>query len=63
MEIYDVSGRRVTSVPLGHIEPGVQVARWNGLDMRGNNMPSGVYFVRLRGAEVESRAAKAVLLG
>jgi hypothetical protein len=62
MEIFDVSGRRVTSVPLGHIESGAQIARWNGLDMRGNNVPSGVYFVRMRGTEGESGAAKAVLL-
>lgn len=62
MEIYDVSGRRVTLVPLGYKEPGLHIARWDGRDLRGNTVRSGVYFVRLRGASGESQAVKAVLL-
>ena len=62
MEIYDVSGGRVRTVPLGYVEPGQHHARWDGRDARGHNVSSGVYFVRLLGAEGESRAVKAVLV-
>jgi hypothetical protein len=62
MEIYDVSGRCVRSVPLGHVGRGVHQARWDGRDARGVDVASGVYFVRLRGNDGECRRAKAVLL-
>ncbi len=62
MEIYDVSGRRVRTVPLGYVGPGLQRARWDGRDGSGGNVPSGVYSVRLLGTEGESRMVKAVLV-
>jgi hypothetical protein len=62
LEIYEVSGRCVRTVPLGFLGPGVHSAWWDGLDACGDPLTSGVYFVRLRGAEGESRALKAVAI-
>jgi hypothetical protein len=62
MEIYDVSGRCVRTVPLGHVGRGVHQVRWDGRDAGGADVASGVYFVRLRGSDGECRGAKAVLL-
>jgi hypothetical protein len=62
MEIYDVSGRRVRTVALGILGPGIHRSRWDGRNESGHTVRSGVYIVRLRGAGGESAAAKAVLL-
>jgi flagellar hook assembly protein FlgD len=62
LEIYDVSGRRVTTLHLGDFVAGRNNAVWDGRDARGAVVTSGVYFLRLRSAAGDSRAAKAVLL-
>jgi hypothetical protein len=62
MEIFDVRGRRVKTVPLGFTEPGRYWAHWDGRDASGDNVASGVYFVRLRGAKGESQTVKAVVI-
>jgi hypothetical protein len=62
MEIYDVSGRCVRMVPIGHVERGLHHARWDGRDASGADVASGVYFVHLRGSDGECQRAKAVLL-
>jgi hypothetical protein len=62
MEIYDVSGRRVRTMSLGLLGVGRHRAWWNGKDARGNDVSSGMYFIRLGSAGAESRPVKAVLL-
>jgi len=62
MEIYDASGSRVRTVPLGVLGPGAHQAWWDGRNASGEDARSGVYFVRLRGSEGQSRAVKAVLV-
>jgi flagellar hook assembly protein FlgD len=61
MEIYDVSGRLVSEVPLGVFGSGLHRAWWDGRDATGKDVSSGVYFIRLRNAVAESQAVKAVL--
>ncbi len=62
LEVHDVMGRRVTTLPLGQLESGPHQFRWDGRDAGGANLASGVYFMRLRGAAGESNTVKAVLL-
>jgi hypothetical protein len=62
IDVYDVSGRRVRTMPLGYMETGLHHARWDGRDARGHNVSSGVYFIRPLGADGASRTVKAVLI-
>jgi hypothetical protein len=46
--IYDIQGRKVSTVFDGHKEAGYYSAVWNGDDMQGSAVASGVYFCRVR---------------
>jgi hypothetical protein len=46
--IFDVAGRRVTTLVDAVMPAGPQRALWDGRDARGRILPSGVYFYRLR---------------
>ncbi|HSG28097.1 MAG TPA: T9SS type A sorting domain-containing protein, partial [Candidatus Krumholzibacterium sp.] len=61
LEIFDVTGRRITVLEDKVAEKGEHQIDWNGLDDCGNKVSSGIYFYRLRaGKELVSR--KMVLL-
>jgi hypothetical protein len=62
LEVYDVSGRRVRTVDLGYVGPGRHRAQWDGRDVSGVNLVSGVYFLSLHGIAGDSRSVKAVLV-
>lgn len=50
--VYDVAGRKVSSIGRGHFSAGSHKLSWDGRDASGKAAPSGVYFVRLdRGTE------------
>jgi hypothetical protein len=40
-------GRRIASVVDAHVEPGGHVCQWNGRDLHGDLVHSGVYHIRL----------------
>ena len=48
LSIYDVQGKLVIHLVEGVLGEGVHKAVWNGKDMRGNPVTSGLYFYRLR---------------
>jgi hypothetical protein len=50
VDVFDVSGRRVTSLVSGNLPAGVHRAEWDGRDRSGNRVASGVYLVRLQAA-------------
>jgi len=49
--IYDVSGRRVNSLPAG-AGASIESLLWNGSDSRGIPVPAGVYFAAIEGTEL-----------
>jgi flagellar hook assembly protein FlgD len=55
LEVYDIQGRRVRSEEYG-MRNGTQHFTWDGRDDGGNNVGSGIYWIRLRaGDEAFSR--------
>jgi hypothetical protein len=46
--IYDVLGRRVATLAEGDKPAGWNSVVWSGLDARGNPVPAGVYFARIK---------------
>ena len=47
VDVFDVAGRRVSTVMNEASIDGPHAAQWDGRDANGNRVPSGVYFVRL----------------
>jgi hypothetical protein len=48
VSIHDLGGRRVRGLVNGLTPPGQYARLWDGRDERGNSVPAGVYFVRIR---------------
>ena len=48
LAVYDVAGRRVTTLVSQRQAPGVYRVGWHGLNGQGEAVASGVYFCRLR---------------
>jgi len=48
LSIYDIAGREVHRIVDRHVAAGSYSIAWSGLDALGNQIPSGVYFVKLR---------------
>lgn len=61
LEIYNIRGQIVRILVDKVQEPGVYHVFWDGADSQGKEVPSGVYFYRLRAGE-RSRMRKMVVL-
>ncbi|MBN2411680.1 right-handed parallel beta-helix repeat-containing protein [candidate division KSB1 bacterium] len=48
MDIYDITGRRVSTLVDGFSSPGKYSVTWNAKDGREKPLPSGLYFCRLQ---------------
>jgi hypothetical protein len=53
-EVCDVTGRRVWKLGEVALTPGSHVLRWDGRDLSGQAVPSGVYFMRVESGERSS---------
>jgi len=62
LDIYDVGGRCIRTLALGGLGVGLHRAVWDGQDESGESVSSGVYFIRVRSDEMQSRPVKAVLI-
>jgi len=62
VSVYDLAGRKVSTIAEGEMSAGRHTYSWNALDSEGKDLPSGVYFAKLSldGATVISK--KLVLL-
>lgn len=45
--MYDLLGREVDRLLDRHLDPGYYQVVWQGRDVRGRSLPSGVYIARL----------------
>jgi iron(II)-dependent oxidoreductase len=59
IQIYDMNGKQIRQLYLGHLEAGVysapaQAAHWDGRDHQGNVVASGVYFYTLRAGDFQA---------
>ncbi len=61
IEIFDITGRKIAILVNRDFSAGRYVARWDGSDMNGSPVPSGVYFYRLK-ADNYSASKKMILL-
>lgn len=59
LEIFDILGRKVGEIP--HISGPQNKITWDGRDFHGNQLPSGVYFVRAE-TDTFSRTVKTLLI-
>lgn len=53
IEVYDVSGRLVTTLVDGFEPEGEQTVTWDGLNANGEQMATGVYFYRMHAEGIE----------
>lgn len=61
MDVFDIRGRKVTTLISEDMAAGVKRVDWDGRDHTGNEVASGVYFYRLRVNEF-SQTRKMLLL-
>ncbi len=61
MQLFDVTGKLVSTLVDSELNPGEYVARWDGRDRHGKDVASGVYFCRLTTSE-RSLTMKIVLV-
>ena len=47
LDVFNVTGQKVTSLLQNHLSAGTHTVQWNGRDTYGMEMSSGVYFLRL----------------
>jgi flagellar hook assembly protein FlgD len=61
LRIFDLSGRQVRELVLRATEPGMQAVSWDGRDVKGHPLGSGVYFYQITAGE-QKVTRKLVLL-
>ena len=52
LNIYDMTGRLVTTLVEGNLTEGVHMVDWNGLDSSGSMVSAGVYFYTLESSDM-----------
>lgn len=56
LRVIDAGGRVIRSLSPASVSPGRMEVAWDGRDDRGSSVPSGSYFLVLRGIDGEARA-------
>jgi len=62
LTIYNILGQEVAKISYGKIQAGYHTYIWNGRDMNGNIIPSGVYFYKLKAGNKFRDMKKMLLL-
>jgi len=61
IDVYDVSGKRVSTVTRGKFQSGIHNIVWQRKNEKGVRVPQGIYFIRLKSEGMEARG-KLILL-
>ena len=61
IHVYNTLGQLVRTLTDGIYEPGTHSVRWDGLDLNGRQLASGVYFYQMRAGDF-SKIKKMTLL-
>ncbi|MBK7254389.1 MAG: T9SS type A sorting domain-containing protein [Ignavibacteria bacterium] len=62
IKVYDISGRLINSLVAKELSAGSYSAVWNGKDITGNNVSSGIYFYNMTIDGVKSVSRKMLLI-
>jgi len=53
LAVYNVKGEKIQTLRSEETAKGYHQVVWNGRDVNGNNMPAGLYFIRMTGTDTE----------
>jgi endonuclease/exonuclease/phosphatase family metal-dependent hydrolase len=62
LEVFDLSGRRASTLVQGALEPGRYSVQWNGLGEDGAPVRAGLYFVRLTAPGAGAQSARIAVI-
>lgn len=62
VEVFDLSGRRASTLLRGALQPGRYSVRWNGLGEDGAPVHAGLYFVRLTAPGAGPQSARVAVI-
>ncbi len=51
IEIFNIVGQKVAILVDGDMKPGIYAADWNGRDVNGKSVSSGIYFYRMQAGD------------
>jgi len=60
LQVYNLGGKLVTTLHSGFREAGQQSILWPGVDVKGRQLPNGLYFILLQAEGAENERMKAV---
>jgi Leucine-rich repeat (LRR) protein len=62
IEIFNILGKRIKTLHKGVLGAGRHLLTWDGSNLQGNTMPSGIYFCRLRSSTGATFTRKMILM-
>ncbi|MFC1528049.1 FlgD immunoglobulin-like domain containing protein [Candidatus Neomarinimicrobiota bacterium] len=62
LNVYNLLGERIATIYNSYAQPGNYKATWNGLDLNGNQVPSGTYLFELDAGEYFHQVKKMTMI-
>jgi len=55
IDVFDLNGKKVTSLVSEHQTAGTYSVKWNATDQKGNSVPTGSYFYKIKAGDYETQ--------
>ena len=56
VNVFDAKGRMINNLVNSYLEAGRYSVKWNGMDLSGMSMPTGVYFIQVQsGSDINTQ--------